>query len=183
MLPCVLDLRNRDKKGTATAEFPVALSILLIFILFPLIDLATLWFGASSVHNAARVAAIDAARAPSFVNNSGSTQSATNVAKRIATSQATGGVSITSDDVVVTAQKVMIIDADQAEPIQITPLPTAEEIDKSQFIYQVKVTVTGRVRPLVMLSQFFGKVPGLTEPLPVTATSTATYEDPFGLAK
>jgi hypothetical protein len=157
------------------------LLVLFVFILFPLIAMATLAFGVSSIHNAARIAAVDAARAPTFV--SGGDQSAISVAKRLAASQATGGVSISEDDVVVTAQKVRLLDAEQAEPQQITPLPTSEEIDKSQYLYQVKVTVTGRVRPLVTVTNIFGTVPGLTEPLTVTATSTATYEDPLGLAK
>ena len=172
----VLNKKPRDTRGTSTAEFPMALGILLLFILFPLIDLGSIALGTSSVHNAARVGATEASRGQSC-------NDAITKGKTFATSQATGGVTITQDDVQVTAQKVKILDTDQAAPEEITPLPTAQEIDKSQYIYQIKVTVTGQVRPIILLSTFFGNIPGLTQPLTVTAESTATFENPFNLAK
>lgn len=174
-----LNLIDRQRVGSSIAEFPVVIFVFLLVLIFPLIDLVTLFMGVSSVHSACRNAAVEGARAPSFATNVSPTRlSATNQAKSIASGLSTQGVSITPDDVQVRALRVRIADG-RSQPI--TPSPDLA-IDTTQNIYQIEVTVTGRVTPLVMLSStLFGNVPGLTQPLVVTTTSTATFENPDGL--
>jgi hypothetical protein len=56
-------------------------------------------------------------------------------------------------------------------------------VESKSYLYQVEVTVTGRVEPLITLSNtLFGDVPGLTSALPVQATYKQFVEHPEGLA-
>lgn len=170
---------GRREHGNFISEFPAVLFIFLLAVLFPLIDLAVLFFGVSSVHSACRTATIAAARAQTFSTNSSPTKlSAVNTAKKIASESSTGGVSILPSDVQVAVLQVPVLGG-QAQ--QISPSPDLT-VDTSQFNYQLRVTVTGRVSPLVLLSKdIFGSVPGLTVPLVVTATTTSNFENANGL--
>jgi len=165
-------------------EFPVALLILLVVLFFPLLDLGSLFMGANSVFTAARVAAVEAARAPTFQNNvtSGTGQSATttlsavNRAQNVASGLSTGGVKISSSDVHVS---ILQVPFGGGASTTITPPVT---IDTTQNIYQIQVTVTGKVSPLATLSpSLLGNIPGVTGPLVVTASSAAQVENPQGL--
>ncbi len=173
---------NRLCWGNSSAEFPIVIFIFLAIILFPLIDLATLFMGSNVVYGAARVAVVKAARAPSFQNDvvtdAGTTLSAVNQAKQIASSCSTGGVRIRPEDVEVIVLTVPIAGGSPAKLVPSADTP----IDTNANVYQIQVTVVGRVSPLVTLSSdIFGNVPGLTGPLVVTARSTATFENPGGL--
>jgi hypothetical protein len=175
--------KKRTARGSALIETPLAISLFLLVILFPLIDLGTLFFGASSVHTAASVAVVEASRALQFANdsqvNGKPALSAVHRAQQKATELATGNVSISADDVTV---QVIQIPIDGGTPSTITPGP-AFNPDTGSNLYQLQVSVIGRVRPLVMLSEkIFGQVPGLTVPLDVRAASTARYENPSGLS-
>jgi hypothetical protein len=176
-------IRGRSHRGTSVAEFPVVLGIFLLAVFFPLLDLATIFFGSSSVFSAARVAAVEASRAPTFRNDStinGQRKlSAIHMAEAKAVEMGTGGVEINASDVAVSVLQVPL----NEEGTTATINPTAEFVpDTSANIYQIQVAVSGRVSPMIMLSSFFGHIPGLTEPLVVRAVSTATCEKPDGLA-
>ncbi len=168
--------------GNSTVEFPIVVLIFLVIILFPLIDLGTLFLGSNAVYSAARVAAVKAARAPSFQNDvvteSGTVLSAINQARQVAASCSTGGVKIDPNEVEVS---VLTVPLAGGAPEKLVPTSDTP-IDTTANIYQIQVTVIGRVSPLVTLSSsLFGNVPGLTGPLVVTAKSTATFEHPGGL--
>jgi Flp pilus assembly protein TadG len=171
--------KRRGQKGNFISEFPAAIFIFLLAVLFPLIDLAVLFFGVSSVHSACRTATVAAARAQSFSSNTSPTKlSAVNLAKKIASESSTGGVSILPSDVQIKAFQVPILGGQAQE---IVPSPNLI-ISTNDFTYQIRVTVTGRVSPLVMLSSsLFGQVQGLTIPMVVTATSTSNFENVNGL--
>jgi hypothetical protein len=177
-------MNSRNCRASAIAEFPVAMGIFLLVIFFPLLDLATIYMGVQAVHSAARVAAVQGAKQNTY-------QQMQSVAQGTANSASNNNVSI--GNVVVTFYRTQFAPDPTADPPQ-TTMPanaTPQVIDPSQggvevntyaYIYQVQVTATGSVSGLVMMSpDVFGKVPGLTVPIPVTATSTATLEYPKGL--
>ncbi|MBX9685582.1 MAG: hypothetical protein K2X27_02700, partial [Candidatus Obscuribacterales bacterium] len=74
-------------------------------------------------------------------------------------------------------------------PIKTTvqPLRSADKlavVNTKDYLYQIEVTVNGTVEPLVTLSDsIFGKVPGLTIPMPITASYRQFSEHPQGLAQ
>ncbi len=169
----------RGTSGSATSELPVALLVFLLVALFPLIDMATLFMGSNSVVGCARAAVVAAARAQTFTTDASPEQpSAINIARRVANSYTTGGVTITDVKVTVTALPIQ-----GGDPVQITPSPSLA-VNPSANIYQINVTVTGSVTPIVILSgEIFGKVPGLTAPMIVTSSSSANFENTAGLTK
>jgi hypothetical protein len=175
-------------------EFPVVLGLFLLLVFFPLLDLGVLFLGSSSVSSAARIATVDAGKAPSFITDTVTTTgtppnttstthlSAFHIAQKVAAAAATNGVAIdpiASGSVVLL--EVPIVPNDQgAQPATVYRSPPTK-IDTVNNTYQVQVTVTGHVSPLVTLgSNIFGVVPGLTAPLTVTQTSTSTVEGPTG---
>jgi hypothetical protein len=174
-----MNRKTKKNTGSATAELPVALLVIMLFALLPLIDMATLFMGSNSVVGSARNAVVAAARAQTFTTDvSPSQPSAINLAKQIANGYTSGSVHI--DNVQVTAV-AMPIQGGASVPI----VPSATlAIDPTANIYQITVTVTGSVTPMLMLSSdLFGSVPGLTTPMVVTTSSSANYENPPGLAQ
>jgi Flp pilus assembly protein TadG len=166
-------MRTRNDWGSNAVEFPVALFIFLIVMVFPLIDLASLFVGASAVVNAARVAASQAARQPDYT-------SAENKAMDVASGLSTNGTKITPDHVDVVFLRTAL-DGSGAETL--APPVEPDKVDRTKYIYQIQVTVTGRVTPLVVLStSLLGEIKGVTVPLVITTGSTATFENPKGLS-
>lgn len=174
-------IKKRNEKGSHLAEFPVALGFLVCTVFFVLIDVSTLLLGANNVHNAARTAAVNAAKAAGY-------QAALSAATETVNSIA-GGVSIQNISVVVFEIPVKAngVDSDgnALKKSQILPSGTPPFIDTSSYQYQVQVAVTGSVTPLANLSFLSGlaDVPGLTGPLVVTGTYSSLCENPNALAK
>ena len=176
--------KPRRWRGSSLSEIPVVLFFFLICLLFPMIDLAVIAYRTSYIHSAAHNAAHSAARAQTFKENGDKGElSAINIAKRDALAtktQGAGGVNFSENDV-----KVTII----GTPIKVGKpaiRSTAPLVDIStkDYMFQLEVTVNGEVEPLVVLSEnFFGKVPGLTVPMPLQSTYKEFCEHPAGLAK
>lgn len=179
-----MNCKKQRIRANTIAEMPVALTVFLLFLLLPLIDLAVLAFRTSFIHSAANNAAHSAGRAKTFKENSDTGElSALNIAKRdaIATKNAgTAGVNFSDSDV----QLFILgspIKPNKAPIRQSNPL---DEVSTKDYLYQIEVSVSGTVDPLVTLSDaFFGKVPGLSAPFPVQATYRQFVEHPAGLAK
>jgi hypothetical protein len=173
----------RRASGNVVAEFPAALFLFLIFLLFPLIDLATITLRATTVYVAAFSAARAAGRAETFESDTfGGKLSAINIARQevVRTKQAGAlGVTMSNPDV-----HVSIV----GSPLQ-ESLPAIRQQQKlspnvsiSDYLFQVEVTVVGRVEPLVKLNAgLFGNVPGLSAPLIITASFREFCEHPGGL--
>ena len=172
-------MKSRGKTGSSTVEFPMVLFFFLFVGLFPLIDLASIFLGSSTIASAARVAALKAARAQTYTTNTSATQlSAVNTATSIAAGFSGGNVNIPASGVTISALQVPVAGG---APQQITP-GAAFSVDTSTYTYQIQVTVTGTVTPIVLLgSNIFGNVQGLTIPLTVTTSSTASLENPDAL--
>lgn len=174
----------RNEHAGSIAELPVAIFILFMILLLPLIDLSVIAFRTSFIHSACQNAVHAAARAKTFKENSSTGElSSVNIAKRdaLATkSNGLAGVNFSDSDI-----KVFIVGTPtkQNKPPVRTEQPVAEVYQKD-YLYQVEVSVSGTVDPLITLSDnLFGQVPGLTMPFPVQATYRQFSEHPSGLAK
>lgn len=177
-----IEMRRRNNHGLELVELAVAIFAIFFFVVFPLLDLATLWMGVNSVSNAARCAAGAAGKGATYLF-------AQTKANETASALSTGGVKIKLPVTVkywqVPITKKTLPGADKPlERAQIFPPVPDETIDTTLYFYQTQVTVTGSVTPLVTLSNLkgiFGNIPGVTEPLVYTAISTAHCEQPVGL--
>ncbi|MBX9690678.1 MAG: hypothetical protein K2X27_28440 [Candidatus Obscuribacterales bacterium] len=177
-------MKNRNAKGSQLIEFPIALFVLLILVFFSLLDLSSLLLGVNNIHNAARIAASDSARAGSFAE-----------IKQRAEEKVNAGVGAQPiDELMVSVMEVPIQSSipdpeDESKSInlessQILPGPSPI-IDTSLYQYQVQVRVTASVLPLANLSalrSLFGEIPGLTAPLKVAAKYSSIAEHPQDLA-
>ncbi len=171
-------------RASSVVELPVGICILFLFLLLPMIDLATIATRASFIHSACHDAAHGASRAKSYkINGSGGELSAVNIARRnalLTKAHGLAGVNFADSDV-----HVFII----GTPIKLGKPPIRQEdkldsSDTKSYLYQVEVSISGTVDPLAMLSaQLFGSVPGLTVPMPVQATYREFSEHPSGLTK
>ncbi|MBY0546268.1 MAG: hypothetical protein K2W95_03200 [Candidatus Obscuribacterales bacterium] len=175
---------SRPASGSSLSEIPVVLFVFLIGLLFPMIDLAVIAYRTSYLHSAAHNAAHSAARAQTFMaNGSKGELSAINIAKRdaLATkSNGAGGVNFTDQDVKVTIIGTPI----KAGKPEIRSTAPLTDISTKDYMFQIEVTVDGRVEPLVVLSEsFFGKVQGLTVPIQLQSTYKEFCEHPSGLSK
>lgn len=170
------EIVGRSETGSDIAELPVAIFVFLLVALFPLLDLGTLWMGSSSLHLAARHAAVEAGRQPTY-------SKAVTKARAMAAVAATGGVHIDKTDV--TAWQVPYDPTGTPTRVTGAGTPTCD-FNRITNGCQLEVTVTGTVAPLVTLSGLsgiLGNVPGLTGPLTVVASSMSTYENTDGLNK
>lgn len=174
---------GRSKNGSSICEMPVVLFVFILGLLLPLADLGFIAFRTSFIHEAAQNALHSAVRAKTFQQNSSDGElSAINVGRRDAISvrdSGITGVNFQDTDVELSILGTPVRAGKQPIHSQ-GPLSTVES---KNYLYQVEVTVTGRVEPLITLSSsLFGEVPGLTSALPVQATYKQFVEHPEGLA-
>lgn len=173
----------RSNTGSSTCEMPVVLFVFMFGLLLPLADLSFIAFRTSFVHAAAQNALHSAVRAKTFQQNANDGElSAVNIGRRDAISVRDNGIT-----------GVNFEDKDVNIAILGTPVKAGKNpihssaplsnVESKSYLYQVEVTVTGRVEPLITLSStLFGDVPGLTSALPVQATYKQFVEHPEGLA-
>lgn len=180
----ITKLQGRQPVGSSLLELPLFLAILFFLFFFPLIDLAVIGLRSSMVTTAANQAALKAARAEQYSENSANGQlSARATATRWARDSVRagyGGVTIREADV-----RTFIVGMplrDGLPPIrQEAPL---QEVNKDDYIYQIEVEVAGTVEPLLMLNdQVIGQVPGLSAPLTIRVSSREFFEHTKGLTK
>lgn len=160
-------MANKRQKGQSISELPAAVFLFLTALLLPLADLATFALRATNVFAAARNAAHVAGRSNSF-NDAVSNAKARAVYSNEMTLD---GVEIKDSDV-----RVFIVGsplkAGKKAIRQETALISAEPKD---YLYQVEVEITAKVKPLIVLSpELFGSVPGLTEAF-IIKTSNREY--------
>lgn len=176
--------QRANQKAQSIAELPSAISVFVLLLVMPMVDLSTIALRSTYIHSAARNGASYGARAKTFlVNGDKGELSVVNKAKQIAIATKQSGFHGVKFDT--TDVKVAIVGAPlkaKLPPVrQSTPV---KEPSPDDYLYQVEVTVNGKVEPLVKLSKdLFGSVPGLTEDFPVVATYSAFCEEPRGLAK
>ena len=188
-------MNARLSKGDSIAELPVALFFFLALVFFPLLDLGTIFFGASQVYSACRTAAVAAGKAPSLINDTNVQTgappnvvnelkpSATNTAKQLLAKASGGGINVQLANPIKVFQQSINANPDGSLP-QATlfqPAP-GNPIDQANYVYQIEVDVIGSVKPLVLLStSLFGQVPGVTVPVTINTSSIVRFENAKGL--
>ncbi|MBX9567450.1 MAG: hypothetical protein K2X77_01080 [Candidatus Obscuribacterales bacterium] len=173
---------SRKASGSSIAEIPVALFVLLIVLLFPLLDLGTIALRSATIFEAARNAAHHAGRAKSFLQDGGegelSAKSAAVKWTALTCHSSLRGTSIESSDVQATIIGTPF-DTKKTPVRSASPLPGVEP---ETYLYQIEVSVTGSVEPLVLLNKdLLGQIPGVTAPLKISATFREFCEHPYGL--
>ena len=185
---------RRQKFGGTLAETPVALAVFFLFLMFPLIDLATIALRSATAYSAATNGVHAAALAPTFLNDSqvpdpisgAPTLKLSAVHAAVKAAQATKSAGLTGCDFNDTDIKVRIIG------IALKPesgLPALQGQDGQpltlidpNYVYELEVTVAAQVSPLFTLSdRIFGAIPGLTVPIPLTVSSRQISENSGGL--
>ncbi len=176
-----MSLKTRRKKGALMAELPPVLWVLLIFITFPLLNLATTTMRYTILLAASRDAAAAASRAKSFtVPLNSTTPSASQIATTTANNKIVGFTGVTISNV----QTVMAITniTTGVTTKRTTPLTTAA--DSGTNLYGIEVVVTGTLSPLITYrGAFFGSLPGFTAPMTVRIASTEMCEFTQGLTQ
>ena len=167
---------RRAARGSAAIELPICILVLFIIFFFPMLDLAMCAVRAQTIYSCARDAARVAARASTFTQ-----AKARAMAQVIQTSNASlTGAKITVSNVSVNVVGIPVNNS-VSTVRQSAPLAV---VDKNNYIYQIEVNVPGAVDPLVMLSSnLFGSIPGISAPMPVSASSREFAEHPNGLSK
>lgn len=167
------------QSGSYMVEMVVVPFVLLFALALPILDLVTTTMRVTFLWANARDSAFYAAKAKSYSTDISATElSATNVARKLAYLEAAAFTGVTIDSVE-TAILVTDVNTKQTSSQQ-TKLTTAPNSD--QYIYQIEVTINGKVRPLLLFSsKFFGSVPGLSDWISVTVRSKEYCEYPQGL--
>jgi hypothetical protein len=169
---------SRNQSGYFIAEVPVALWFVLIVMLFPLLNLATTCLRTSFLWYAAHTATANAARAISYQTGINGQLPATTIAENSAVQTAAGfqGISVNS---VQTA--IIITDINNLkQTVSASRLKTPA--DPANFGYQIQVVVSGMANPLFFYpNNWFGRIPGLTAPMPITFSDRQFCEAPQGL--
>ncbi len=157
--------------------------MLMILFLVPLLDLATIGLRAMSVCAATRDAALAAGRAQTFQKDlepETGKLSAKNTARR----QIERNLANCLGPVHIDRIAVSLVATPLGEGEAVTQESPIAEPDAQSHVYQIEVTTSGHVQPLLLLSKdLFGDVPGLTTVFPVTFTSREFAEHVAGLSR
>jgi Flp pilus assembly protein TadG len=169
---------TRSTKGSYLIEAPIILFVMLIFIAFPMIDLASIAMRSTFLIASAREAARAAARAKTF--SAGDPESPS--AKAIATS--TANTAITKfNGVAISSVKTYIVVTDlAASATNKQEGPLGDAADSTKNVYSIEVEVLGQIEPIIKYSGgALGAIPGLTAPMPLTVRSRDVCENLQGL--
>jgi Flp pilus assembly protein TadG len=182
--------RSRSTRGSYIAEFPVVLWILFVCVAFPLITLATITLRMSMFSAAAKDAAHAASKAETFATSPDGKPTALQLARTTAVTAIShiAGVRLTRRPV---TQIVIVGPIDPSQPnaqpdVNVCPanqrLSDSDPLDTSKYIYQIRVTLTGELQPLIPFrAQVFGNITGLTSPYQMSQSGIEHVEYPQGL--
>jgi Flp pilus assembly protein TadG len=172
--------KSNNARGSFLADGPLIIWLVFLFLFLPLLDFSAALLRSTFLYMAVHNAARNAAKSRSFLNPIGSDPSATQIASNTVTNVASmwSGVKVNS----ILAEIVTTNLDTQTVSRQANPLTTPA--DDSNNTYQIEVTVTGSVDPLVTFNMPWignGGVPGLTKPMAVTMIDRQYVENPQGL--
>ncbi len=169
---------SRNIAGSVLIELPIVLYVFLILLLFPLLNLGSVCLRSYLLFQACHNAALTAAKSRTFATSYGADLSAIETGKTTSANIAAmySGVQISN----VSIQIVSIDINSKVETIFSTKL--AAPADISSNLYQIRVTLKGRVDPLIPFNLgVFGNVAGLTGPIDITMNDQNFVEYPQGL--
>lgn len=189
---------KRKPHGAVLAEFTTNLYVLLLFLVFPLLDLSIvsfraffLWYAANQAVSAACKArtyleSIDTKDDPTKTNYRSACDIARTRANQIKTmfSGIHWEESANNPDVLIVREPINTKSKD-AQPAKVfsrghgAPLEQGDAPDASENIYTCRVVIRGEVDPLLTIPWF--DIPGLSSPLSLTVSSEDKYENVPGL--
>ncbi|HEY9869580.1 MAG TPA: hypothetical protein V6D08_10480 [Candidatus Obscuribacterales bacterium] len=171
--------------GNVTAELPVVLLVLFIFLAFPMLNLATSSVRAYFLRSAVLQAAHNAAKACTFATNVPAQEgeppcsSALSIANKTLDDFAGSfkGVAITNREISIVVQNI----ASGSESSSTSPLST---VDPEKNLYYLEVSVDGEAMPLIpMTGTMVPQVPGLTSAMKLKLSGREIFEQTEGLTQ
>lgn len=173
--------RRRTGTGTTIAEMPVALWLIIVMC-FPMLVLATSSIRFAFFWNAAREAATQASKCPTFQNDTSVGISAINTADLWATRATSGfpGITVTPPVNVYIVQ-TNVVSGITSRGTSRQRLASAADTDNN--IFDIQVEISGQIEPLLRVQLGGLSIPGLTDPFPVVVRSQSSVENPQGLDK
>ncbi len=174
---------KRNSIGTTIAELPMVLWLIFMGIGMPLLSLSLITARYALFIESAREAADAACSCQSFsaISGSSSTNSIT-LAQNTAVAVASTfpGIAVSPDNVTCAIVSTPLAGGNSTVGAANTSL--AIPPDPSQNLYQIQVTVTGQIQPmLAMPLPGFLNIPGLSAPMVATTTMQRVYQNPSGL--
>lgn len=177
-------LRSKRKcTGSASVEMSICISIIMVMVGFPLMDMVYIATKFALASAACGAAARAAASAPAFVQNQRNTLSAVNAAKAAAEEWRKSFSAFEVKQMVTAVAPAPIMPGMDPPPDILTPL-TPQTLKPMEFVYQYKVSMDVLVEPMITFNGvFFGHIPGLTEPVTLKCVASRVCEKPEGLLK
>jgi hypothetical protein len=175
----------RSQKGVSElSQFPVVLYIVFLIVLFPLLNLVTLFVAGTTLYLATNDFAAKAATQVDYssalncmVNEAFQFQS--NGLAHFVHMVPEGGYTGSGDDLYVLATNI------KSGAVTSSPAdgPLTQQIDTATSMYELQVKSTYSVSPLLSLASIpvLGTVPGLGTPVTLTFTASRPVEHPGGL--
>ncbi len=174
-MPVQFRLRKTRGTGQVLAELPVMLIVLLFGFTIPLIVFATLGYRAVLLWSATRAACQVAAK------NSNYTSASSAATAALATqTNANTNIVINSSTVYTVVEPVNSSGTFFAYPRALASGDTGYPISSTNYVYFVRLSVTGTIQPLFQDSILISGVPGLTAGIPLTIASENFLESPNG---
>jgi hypothetical protein len=170
-----MKLRRRSR-GSAIVEAPFVLYIMLFFLFFPLINLATVFIRMTMLYYADHTACIWAARARSYQVQINTDATAIQLAQA-GSDSVVGlftGIHVSEVNTLILITNI----ATQAQTVTDKPLPAPA--DTTNNTYQIQVQTIGSADPIFFIPLPIS-VPGLNASLPVTFVDRQYFENPTGL--
>jgi hypothetical protein len=171
---------KRNQKGTTLAELPMVIWLIFVFLLMPMLSMATMTLRSALLNAVVQSAGTAAAKARTFETGSADKPSA----KQIAQDEMTNGTkSIPGLTLVNVDTQIISTAVNNGTPIRSTS-KLALPADTSQNVYQIETVAKCTIDPLIRISPAIcGHIPGVSDPLTVTYASRAMAENPQGLNK
>lgn len=175
-----LAIKVKNERGVSLLETPLILMVIFVFLLIPMISLASITMRMSLVSSAVKDAVNVAAKSRTFATNTASEKCAVELAREsINRSLSTmTGIRITEINTCILATNSTTGAITRSEGRLTTPA------DARQFVYQIETRVKGEVDPVIgggTGGGLLGGIPGLTAPIPIDIAAVEMAEFPQGL--
>lgn len=169
---------SRNKQaGNAVVELPFVLWVMLLVLLLPLLDVCAIGLRVPFMYWAAHNGCIMAAKARSYQTSVNGNPPAVQLAQQGVDRvlQSFGGIHANP-----ATTQIMITNI-STRATSLVPGPLSTDADASLFTYQMQVTVSASIDPLIVCP-FPVSVPGLTGPINLTFLDRQFVENPCGLS-
>lgn len=173
-------MRRRTNKGTTLTELPMVLWLIFVFLLMPMLSMATMTLRSAVLNAIVQNAGTAAAKARTFETGSVGKPSAQQIARDEMENATRSIPGITLVDV---NTQIISTAVNNGTPVR-SSAKLALPADTSQNVYQIETAARCTIEPLIRISpSICGHIPGVSDPLTVTYSARAMAENPQGLNK